>query len=126
MEHLSDNELIAEFMGFSWCETDHDKFWNPLNAPQATPEAWEYHTNHLDQFRTSWDWLMPVVEKIESVRAEDDLYFSVEINRNGCRIYRSWTTSQDKHFGWHQTGNKLRSTYAAVVEFIKWYNKQSN
>lgn len=76
----------------------------------------DYHTN--------WASLMQVVERIESVRfgeQSNDLRFNVEINSKGCRIYRSWTTVDYEHFGWHQTGSKQLSTYEAVVEFLAWF-----
>jgi len=118
----TDNELIAEFMGGA-ISTGRVIFQTP---PLFHNCNWD--VNHLVYHR-SWDWLMPVVEKIESLRmvhGGSNLTFSVEIHRNGCRIYRSWTTVDHPHFGWNQTGDKLRSTYKAVVDFIKWYNSQQN
>jgi len=77
-------------------------------------------------YHQSWDWLMLVVEKIESVvikeRGNSDLNFSVEIHNQGCRVFRNWTTIHKDHFNWHQTGNKMQSV---CVEFIKWYNEQA-
>lgn len=63
------------------------------------------------QFDSSWDWLMPVVEKIE--RMEN---VSVIIKRSRCRILVG-----KKVFSCH-TIVKLNSMYRVVVEFIKWNN----
>jgi hypothetical protein len=60
MRKSKDNVLIAEFMGCT----------NPFNEiHDATLYKVEQGTFELDelQYRTSWEWLMPVVEKIEQV-----------------------------------------------------------
>jgi hypothetical protein len=98
---MKDNELIAEFMGAKF-STKH--------------QCWEFektaHTKHSMPYDTSWDWLMPVVEKIEYVG------FHVLIEQNYCRIgeeldIRVWAVNQ-----------KIEAVYNAVVQFIKWYNSQ--
>lgn len=85
-----------------------------------------------DELYLDWYYLISLVEKIERITINEvdqyndtshDLNFSVEIRNNGCRIYRSWTTSVKPDFKWHQTGSKINSVYNAVVEFIKWYNQ---
>ena len=106
---LTDDDLIGVFMG-------------AVIAP----------ITDLSGYYQQWKTLMPVVEKIERITVNEvdqyndisqDLNFSVEIRNNGCRIYRSWTTSVKPDFKWHQTGSKINSVYKAVVEFIKWYNE---
>lgn len=116
---VTDNEIIALFMGAS---TQHDGEWcmKYLFKKGCTTYGWLIEEL---KYNNSWDWLMPVVEKIENLRLDNDLRFGVEIHVNGCRIMRSWTTSAIKDFGWHQTGSKIKSTYNAVIQFIKWYNE---
>lgn len=106
----TDNELIAEFMGFTYAETPQDRFWNGPDKPFATIYDWQYHTNHLENFQTSWDWLMPVVEKIANlyVDSNHDRYWVKAVN--DLRMPILSTT--------------LGFVYKAVVEFIKWYNSQ--
>jgi len=127
MEHLSDNELIAVFMGFSCCDTGQDRFWNPPSQPQATVNDWEYHTNHLDDFRTSWDWLMPVVEKISQIRCAPDS----EVDHD-CFYLRTFgmlnaTTNKPmvrlNRCPVFEADTLIEATYLAVVDFIKSYNK---
>lgn len=68
----------------------------------------------------SWDWLMPVVEKIETM---DGIRFIIEKNRvlvcaiSGDEYYWNSGTTYD---------TKLQTTYNAVVEFIKWYNENKS
>ena len=57
---MKNNKLIAEFMGCT----------NPFNEiHDATLYKVEQGTFEFDelQYHTSWDWLMPVVDKIEQV-----------------------------------------------------------
>ena len=65
MRHLEEsNKIIAEFMGY--------------NREQATRPYWvdpiEYKPYYDDefQFHTSWDWLMPVIDKIKYVTQEPE------------------------------------------------------
>ncbi len=77
----------------------------------ATPESMKYHS--------SWDWLMPVVERIQ----KEGFRTSIENN---------WTSIDgcvDETDGiWFETtgGNldMMQATYEAVVKFIKWYNER--
>jgi hypothetical protein len=74
---------------------------------------------------------MPVVEKIESLKG-----VSIYIGKNRMNIQHSveisyesntWTKhpSVDKTI-FIQNINKKEATWIAVVEFIKWYNAESN
>ena len=92
---MKDNKLIAEFMGVK------------------PPLYMEYHT--------SWDWLMPVVEKI------GELYHTITIETNNesdqCVIlcYKE----DEKYRRIFEVGLTLHeATYKAVVEFIKTYNDE--
>ena len=53
---MTDNKLIAEFMGY---EVKHGKCYSPkYNDGTIAPM----------QFDTSWDWLMPVIENIDHLQ----------------------------------------------------------
>ena len=97
---MKDNKLIAEFM-------EVDGF---LSLSQM-----EYHQ--------SWNWLMPVVEKIES-----DERYDVEILQYGTRIIERTKTD------WIEVVNniadisfdrKIDHTYDAIVKFIKDCEKKN-
>lgn len=97
---MKDNILIAEFM-------EIEQFVNQNKL--------EYHN--------SWDWLMPVVEKIE----RDDRY-DVEILQYGTRILER--TKNDiglieivNNIANISFDNKIEHTYNAIVQFINQYNK---
>ena len=83
---MKDNKLIAEFMGLKPCD-DREQYQSSI------------HTNVVAdlKYHTSWDWLMPVVQKCYKVDNEegfDNLVDSVA------------------------TLN-IEATYNAVIKFIK-------
>ena len=68
------------------------------------------------RYDVSWEWLMPVVEKIESITLPGDMV-AVRVNIRGtvCEIFNGrW---QEKSIAYED--DKLKSTFKAVVAFIK-------
>lgn len=127
------NKLIAEFMGYSILQYSSNN--NPVyNIPVRkedqpgigyVPEFMKYHS--------SWDWLMSVVEKIESIKDDTLPYLSFSQNnfcvsiRNGfCEIISGDFLTTFDEFNRHTGAAKIAATYNAVVEFIKWYNENKN
>ena len=120
METITENnKLIAEFMEF-----EKTKQGGLYISPEGF--KWErfldvenYILPNQFLFHSSWDWLMKVVEKIESLEKER---FKVEIYGTICTIidteelYEIFTFNCD---------TKLKITYLCCVEFIKWYNEQN-
>jgi hypothetical protein len=73
------------------------------------------------RFHLQWDWLMPVVEKIE----EMDVVASFQIEQPTIYIWKSSENSTFKDIEIDIfKSSKLEAVYKAVIEFIKWYNKQ--
>jgi hypothetical protein len=117
------NELIAEFMGMQ--KTNAGWYDAEENLPLG------YTTdNTFDEllFNKSWDWLMPVVEKIEDIQDGDigdairSHLYNVEITQIFCEITECHTSKQ---IAFVDEEKKITSAYLAVVEFIKWYNKKN-
>ncbi len=107
----ADNKLIAEFMGI---EID------PVGLTSYDSKG-RKRINEVDlEYETSWDWLMPVVEKIESFERT-----LVNIYSDATKI---WVDDFDSNelFATTMSGNKddkIGHVYRAVVEYIKWYNE---
>ncbi len=138
---MEDNKLIAEFMDVNLITIDDIRAnKNPYisSVDGYTKEDLQYHT--------SWNWLMPVVDKIE------EMGFTTSIKTSYVRInpremgrydnYISWisfskgswhsrnpcpSVDDDVDNGYesigHETINKRQAIYKAVVSFINWYNK---
>ena len=91
---MKENRLIAEFMGLK----EHEgSYYLPLyNSGDWIPDVeLEYHTD--------WNWLMPVVSKCRCDSDSEDSHWE--------EIY--YTLEECN----------LNTTYKAVVEFIKQFNK---
>lgn len=114
---MEDNKLIAEFMG--WTErTDPTERWFGCFKTQ---DGVIHKNTPLDPllFHSDWNWLMDVVDKIES------LNFSVEMNRQEEGDYQCLIVKKEiivQTF----SSNKMESVYQAVVKFIKWYEQNNN
>ena len=116
---IDGNRLIAEFMGVA----PHDGWYDGWELQKAgLPFSMGAMGNGTDslKFHLSWDWLMFAVEKIEDLEPE----FQVVIYEDEVEIWRKENSK------WEQISNvsadgsgKLRNTWLAVIEFIKWYNK---
>lgn len=105
-ETTESNRLIAEFMGMPKCGRCEDCGAYQYSAAVIyQPEDMKYHT--------SWDWLMPVVEKIDSLGD----FTLVKIERNYCQI-----VNQNAPLISIASESKISAVYTAVIQFIQWYN----
>jgi hypothetical protein len=110
---MKDNKLIAEFMGFTY-EKNIGWYDNDMNMPQIVYDVQNGNCFNELLFDQSWDWLIPVVEKIE--RDSFDLFGEYEdtiINGCSCFIY-----SNSENISTTET-SKFKAVYSAVVDYIK-------
>ena len=121
MNTQENNKLIAEFMGYKLMSCNRGKAWDiGKSIPSKDhlfPIQGVLHTGNELAFHKSWDWLMPVVDKIESLGYE---FFIVE---DRIKIAHNTDHSIDTIINFTLGGSKREATYKAVVEFIKQYNK---
>lgn len=126
------NKLIAEFMGYKIWTWDNKKYYITMGK---SPNDRNYDVENL-KFNYDWNWLMPVVEKIESIKVgnikyidfhimpdavivtnqEDEENPLILINKSECK------GSIETEFTFFET--KIQAVYQAVLKFIKWYNDQ--
>ena len=104
---MKENKLIAEFMGIT---PNEEGVYQVSKHKGYDVENLHYHI--------SWDWLMPVVEKIES------LGYHVDIVKGWTTIINQTEDRVDSKDIQECDTNKKEATYKAVVEFIKKYNWQ--
>ena len=110
----NNNKLIAEFMGIS---IDGEFAYI---EDEGSPLEEVMPINKLN-YHTSWDWLMPVIEKIESL--------GYTFEKNYQRVDKDWQSLIVKGNDiLYQEFNKnsLQCSYYVVVEFINNYNSQNN
>lgn len=97
------NEKIARFMG------GRRKLGKWVGVMGATYKSENF------KYDSSWDWLMPVIEKIGM------------LNNHSYRICNGHTTISN-NTGWvtqKVSNNSIGATYDAVLDFIDWYSTHS-
>lgn len=117
---IENNKLIAEFMRFDTYpitgKSDGYKVkFREGSIPVDTCAA-------SLEFHTSWDWLMPVVEKIRS------LGYNVQTDNGQVNIYDIDTYDEESgnvepiYFYLNDGVSNFDNLYEGVISFIKWKN----
>ena len=125
---IENNKLIAEFMGVfdKILSTGNIHSWSDAPYYYTTEDTREKVIKNISKYskyNKDWNWLMQVVEKIESI--EDGIY-QVDILQEGCNILKRCALFIDKRVGKLESDTtKIESVYLACIEFIKWYNKNN-
>ena len=101
----TNNKNIAEFMGY---------IKHTQTKAYLTTDGY-FHERDL-KFHKDWNWLMEVVEKIESIG------FTFETKKNWARITRK---GENIILRWEEDKTKIEAVYNACIEFIKCYNENS-
>ncbi len=97
MNTIENNKLIADFMGL-------DSFKDSLASLHQGKINVDIDVYEQAQYHTSWDWLMPVVEKIKDIGVASEKIDNIDFVLT-CDL-------------------RIKNLYQEVVEFIKWYNGQ--
>jgi hypothetical protein len=121
------NKLIAYFMGH---KESRDKYYGGMTDDKGdntfpclvAPDGKKI--THV-YYHSSWDWLMPVVEKINATAIPDNKFPA------SVHIYRSTVHVNDDYNIIIETtatreGGLILAVYQAVVQFIEWYNQSKN
>lgn len=119
-EILEGNKIIAKFMQYNDIdchECKHSDVCNHLQCGLSTQEKIEQF-----KFHSSYDWIMPVVEKIEQLLFPNDVFYNIHI-LGGCCV--CIISSDMDELGQYSEPTKILTVFKAVVEFIKWYNEQN-
>ena len=123
------NKKCAEFLGAYWCNDDLNAYpsgyWM-LDGEDNLPHDLEHMEFHSD-----WNWIMEVVEKIESIKQ-----LTLETCNNWVGEftivirYKSYSSTHyfSREIPRVSHGQDFRTKKEAVIQaidqFIDWYNKQ--
>ena len=107
------NTLIAHFMDIPSYE------WR--NYTVFVYES-DNHRTHTDlHYHDSWEWLMEVVNKINSFQENGIFTYGVTISPEKCVIERPTRYGDMKN---EHGATLIEMVYLTIVEFIEWYNKE--
>ena len=94
---MNDNKLIAEFMGY---ETTTDGISDLIKTKDYNGNG----VSAIPNYHNSWELKIPVIKKIKSLNPPEKLGLEQRLNPY---LYSD------------------KSIYDAIVEYIKWYNKEN-
>ena len=113
------NALIAEFMEFT--ETEVGWYDNEMLMPEI---VYEMNTGNCFTkllFHKSWDWLIPVIEKLQKTKIGDGIkyvdYPTIRsfgmLNRDTGKLMVRFTSFQV-----HEADTLIEATYKAIVHLL--------
>lgn len=134
MNTTENNKLIALFMGYYQPKEVQDNLFSfevyasLENCKEQFPdiEISTYFNDEIENisfvdfpmYHSSWDWLMPVVEKIERLGS-----CQIDISLNWCRAGYKGRTFDSRDY--LKSATKIEAVYNAVIAFINWYNENA-
>lgn len=122
MKNIESNKIVAEFLGY---KVDYDKENNEYGINGKPLTCYNYDT--------SWNYLMPVIEKIESLNLsdwyDDENFMNVNCSIESGHCYIFIELNYDPPHRITGLSNydipKIELIYSQIIEFIKWYNKRA-
>jgi hypothetical protein len=114
------NSKFADFLGWKKLRNGHYQLVAPNEPVMGFPptKLW---------FHESWNWLMPVVEKIEALPLHPfHGKFGVHIASNSCTIQgtRLRLDKDNPNYAYHAESHgdtKIEATWLACSLFLDWY-----
>jgi len=101
--NIKDNKMIAEFMGMTYGDPNDNSVMT--QGSEVIPiESMEFHS--------SWDWLMLVVDKIESMRDKDGNAYRFSIDMCNAEIENTNIQLLGEKY-------KIDAVYKVAVKFIR-------
>ena len=94
------NKIIAEFMGLNNLKDNKGDAWDYMNTGKS---IYTLRTKDL-HYKTDWNWLMEVIEKILNICAENDDLEKYNVITDNIPY--------------------IQQTYDECIKFINFYNKQ--
>ena len=128
---MESNKLIAEFLGakpISLGASVEYEMYGIIECIKDGVNEKHFFIPDEMEFKESWDWLMPVVRKIDntitlSSKDESYLYCFDMVSENHVTIFDSLTSTTIVKVPFNKAYER-EPVYKAVVEFIQWYNQK--
>jgi hypothetical protein len=127
MRTIDNNKLIAEFMGYPKKQINKG-----IARLEENKYVWgqtyyyingDWHAEDYLLFHLDWNWLMKVVDKIESFEDNNRCAkYNINIEQSFVEIIDKNT---DDTIVETDADTKIEATYNAVIEFIKYYNNEN-
>jgi hypothetical protein len=120
---IEGNELIARFMGGLRVLVQN----GIVRVKSSNPDIVEKWT--IAQYDHDWNWLMDVIEKIEAISTTEIPKVYISIQGHSCMIWNYYDpmevlrTAADQTYRIKKNSHsKVKATWLACVDFIKFYN----
>lgn len=113
-EIKENNILLAEFMGWALVENNSLWKWKDKQGSKICDggESLKFHND--------WNWLMQVIDNIESLDCCDFIKISATYIEIQARLRKGVIFRPTFFDVWD---SRIKSTYLACVMFVKWYNQ---
>ena len=141
---MESNRIIAHFMGVRPKMESPDVYTYKdgvfFMVREDNPEKVMDAIVGYSKYHSSWDWLMPVLDKIEKNGAKISLISNFN-QFHKCNFHQvtiaieSGELSKSGGYFWGDgykyqkhsdtSKNKLEVVYSSIIDFIKWYNEKT-
>ncbi len=122
---ISGNRLIARFMGGVFYKTVANEHCFKI-APNRMPiETTQIFVEGYLKYDKSWEWLMPVIEKIRDVDCVD--WIETYSEKKCVEQFSIYTDTDEPNAPKFRvsTERMIESAFDCVVQFITWYNEKN-
>jgi len=110
---LSNNKMIAAFMGL-------------YHTGQVRSYILVQHEDTCGLYHCSWDWLLPVIEKI----SKKEFYFEDDNDIDSCypEVFGMYNSTTNKfyfklnRYPRHENESLITAAYEAIIEYIEHEN----
>jgi len=130
------NKILAQFMGVvvstPYPDNKEEIYYHydfgtcTHKSDYKSPDNRRHHTEHTIKYFSSWDWIMPVVDKVTEICEESHKNNAIQYNDvsiNDCSFeinYLINCISYDKE----KEETKLQMVWRGLVNFINNYNNK--
>lgn len=128
---ISQNRLIEKFMGWELVclnPNEEDKIYQFQRTEHGKVvevniggDSWSWDKDGVIGFDSSWNLLMPVVEKIETCGVIVEMSICLASH---CRITKGSFKKPIETIANIESDKLFTAIYLAVINFIKWYNNK--